>query len=130
MTPGEFWAWFDKEMGKRGFSSIREIEEKGNVGNATISQRRRENLPPTDTVIRGIAEAFGMSFETVRGLYSGSVPNRAETLTMRELYHILEDMSLEEQQDVLEYALFKIARRDQSQQGGRPSARKPEPATN
>lgn len=115
-----FWAWFEAEMARQGFRSVRQVERAGQVGNDTISGRQRSGMEPTDTVIRAIAAAFGMSFEEVEEIaraemvpppsWSGS---RGRNLTLRELWDIVSDMPVEDQRAVLDYALFRRTRSDE-----------------
>jgi hypothetical protein len=107
-----FWTWFEDEMARRDYRSVRQVEREGGVGHDTISSRLRHHQPPTDTVIRAIARAFGLSFETVQAVArddrrSAPPPSPPQNLTLRELWGIVSRMSLEDQRAVLEYALFR-----------------------
>ena len=124
MTTKQFWKWFEGEMARQGYRSVRQVERAGEVGNDTISGRHRSGVEPTDTVIRAIAGAFGMSFEEVeevaRGAEAASEHSPAPaTLTLRELWGIVSEMPVEEQRAVLDYALYR-----RSRSGGREEARR------
>jgi hypothetical protein len=122
MKTPHFWQWFEKEMARQGFRSVRQVERAGNVGNDTISSRHRRELEPTDTVIRAIALAFDMSFEEVQSIASGEPPETSDVppvlasanLTLRELWGIVSELPVAEQRAVLEYALYRRARSEQS----------------
>lgn len=110
-----FWTWFEDEMVRRDYRSVRQVEREGGVGHDTISSRLRHNQPPTDTVVRAIARAFGLSFEVVQTVARGErrstpPPSPPPNLTLRELWGIVNRMSLEDQRAVLEYAMFRRSR--------------------
>ncbi len=110
-----FWTWFEAEMARRDYPSVRQVEREGRVGHDTISSRLRHRQPPTDTVIRAIARAFGLSFEAVQALARGeglpaAPPSSPPNLTLRELWGIVSRMSPEDQRAVLDYALFRRSR--------------------
>ena len=121
-----FWAWFEREMARQGFRYVRQVERAGQVGNDTISGRHRSGLEPTDTVIRAIAAAFGMSFEDVEAIARADEENAAPAppdaagpnLTLRELWGIVSEMPVEDQRAVLEYALFRQSRSGDSEVTG------------
>ncbi len=126
-----FWTWFEDEMARRDYRSVRQVEREGGVGHDTISSRLRHHQPPTDTVIRAIARAFGLSFEAVQAVArderrSAPPPSPPQNLTLRELWGIVSRMSLEDQRAVLEYAMF---RRSKSGEPGAATA-PPGPVTN
>ncbi|MGC9523596.1 MAG: hypothetical protein ACP5HG_17185 [Anaerolineae bacterium] len=123
MTAREFWRWFEAEMARRGFRSVRQVERAGDVGNDTISGRQRRDLPPTDTVIRAIATAFGMSFEAVDSMATGERPEPRDSLTLRELWEIVSEMPVEDQRAVLDYALFRQSRSDEREEASQPRGR-------
>lgn len=111
-----FWVWFETEMTRRGFRSVRQVERAGGVGNDTISGRQRNELPPTDTIIRAIAVAFAMRFEEVEQIARGELPVEEpppSSLTLRELWGIVSRMPVEEQRAVLDYALYRRSRSDE-----------------
>ena len=119
-----FWSWFEAEMERRDYTSVRQVEREGRVGHDTISSRLRHRQPPTDTVIRAIARAFGLSFEAVQAIARGerrppTPPSAPPNLTLRELWGIVSRMSVEDQRAVLDYALF---RRSKSGERGEPTA--------
>jgi hypothetical protein len=108
-----FWKWFEAEMSRQGFRSVRQVERAGGVGNDTISGRQRNAMPPTDTIIRAIASAFDMSFEDVEEVARGVAPTDdpgPTSLTLRELWGIVSEMPVEEQRAVLDYALYRRSR--------------------
>jgi hypothetical protein len=127
VTGNQFWQWFETEMARRGFRSVRQVERAGDVGNDTISGRQRRGVPPTDTVIRAIAQAFDLPFEEVwRAADRPDEVQGAEaaardteegqpvgTLTLRELWGIVREMPIEDQRAVLDYALFRRSRNDE-----------------
>ncbi|MBN1246198.1 MAG: hypothetical protein JXC32_01000 [Anaerolineae bacterium] len=129
MAAERFWRWFELEMVRRGFRSVRQVERAGEVGNDTISGRQRHGTPPTDTVIRAIAQAFQLPFEAVQrvaeepaGETNGEAPDPSqgspqmpESLTLRELWGIVSKMPIEDQRAVLDYALFRRSRNDERQ---------------
>lgn len=136
-----FWSWFEREMARQGFRSVRQVERAGRVGNDTISGRLRDLREPTDTVIRAIATAFGMSFEEVQRIASadeGVLPeapeaprSRTTDLTLRELWTIVREMPVEDQRAVLDYALFRRSRSDEQAEARRsrgPAANRQSPA--
>ncbi len=140
MTAQEFWRWFEAEMTRRGFRSVRQVERAGDVGNDTISGRQRHGLPPTDTVIRAIATAFGMTFEAVDRIAAGerriaagespgdvsrtgSAPEPRDSLTLRELWESVSEMPVEDQRAVLDYALFRQSRSDEREATSQPRGR-------
>ena len=110
MAGDGFWEWFEAEMARQGFRSVRQVERAGGVGNDTINGRLRNGMPPTDTIIRAIAAAFDMTFEEVaRGV--PPVDDLGPTsLTLRELWGIVSTLSVEEQRAVLDYALYRRSR--------------------
>lgn len=124
MAPEQgFWAWFEVEMARQGFRSVRQVERAGRVGNDTISGRQRSGLEPTYTIIRAIAAAFGMTFEEVEEVARATEPGPtadlpavsqpAPSLTLRELWGIVSEMPVEDQRAVLDYALFRRSRSDE-----------------
>ncbi|MGC9347169.1 MAG: hypothetical protein ACP5JG_03430 [Anaerolineae bacterium] len=123
MKTRDFWQWFEEEMARQGFRSVRQVERAGDVGNDTISSRYRREAEPTDTVIRAIARAFDMSFEDVQNAASGEPPESSElppviesaNLTLRELWGIVSELPVADQRAVLDYALY---RRSKSEQPG------------
>jgi DNA-binding phage protein len=120
-----FWIWFEDEMARRDYRSVRQVERAGGVGHDTISSRLRHNQPPTDTVIRAVARAFGLAFEAVQAVArderrSAPPPSPPQNLTLQELWGIVSRMSREDQRAVLEYALF---RRSKSGASEGPTAR-------
>jgi hypothetical protein len=130
MAPEQgFWEWFEVEMARQGFRSVRQVERAGRVGNDTISGRQRSGLEPTYTIIRAIAAAFGMSFEEVEDVARASESRSPEgspaaqpvgqNLTLRELWGIVSDMPVEDQRAVLDYALFRRSRSDEREEGRR-----------
>ena len=133
----EFWAWFEREMARQGFRSVRQVERAGQVGNDTISGRQRGDMEPTDTVIRAIAAAFGMSFEDVEAIARSGETDappavdprdpRVPNLTLRELWGIVSDMPVEDQRAVLEYALFRRSRSDEQATGRRRGVQRQDP---
>lgn len=137
-----FWSWFESEMARQGFHSVRQVERAGHVGNDTISGRLRDLREPTDTVIRAIATAFGMSFEEVEQIARGeggdlpaipTTPGQAQSgnLTLRELWAIVREMPVEDQRAVLDYALFRRSRSDEQAEERRsrgPAANRQSPA--
>jgi len=111
-----FWVWFETEMAHRGFHSVRQVERAGGVGNDTISGRQRNDLPPTDTIIRAIAVAFAMRFEEVERIARGDLPTEEpppSSLTLRELWGVVSRMPVEEQRAVLDYARYRRSRSDE-----------------
>ena len=140
MAARQFWQWFEAEMARRGFRSVRKVERAGDVGNDTISGRQRSGMPPTDTVIRAIAAAFGLTFEEVEAVAHDSdvVPERAaeadrepSNLTLRELLGIVSEMPVEEQRAVLDYALYRRSRsgeREDARSSPAPGATRRTPA--
>jgi hypothetical protein len=133
----DFWAWFEVEMTRQGYRSVRQVERAGRVGNDTISGRQRSGLEPTYTIIRAIAAAFGMSFEEVEEVArtTESAPTEvppAPSLTLRELWGIVSEMPVEDQRAVLDYALFRRSRSDEREEGrqGAQGGARPEPGAN
>lgn len=127
MTAREFWQWFEGEMTRRGFRSVRQVERAGGVGNDTISGRHRAQREPTDTIIRAIAEAFQMTFEDVERIASGEAISRPESLdsaslTLRELWDIVSELPVQEQRAVLDYALYRRSRSEQVADDATPNA--------
>lgn len=131
MTTQAFWRWFELEMVRHGYRSVRQVERAGDVGNDTISGRQRRGMAPTDTVIRAIAQAFDLPFEAVSRIAEDSETESGdsardateeerlealmsrETLTLRELWGIVSEMPIEDQRAVLDYALFRRSRSDE-----------------
>jgi hypothetical protein len=116
-----FWTWFEQELARQGYRSLRQVERAGRVGNDTIAGRCRNEQAPTDTIIRAIARAFGMTFEAVQRIARGETePNsigpgekpapQPPNLTLRELWEIVSELPLEDQRAVLDYALYRQAR--------------------
>jgi hypothetical protein len=113
VSGSDFWEWFDAEMARQGFRSVRQVERAGGVGNDTINGRQRNGMPPTDTIIRAVANAFEMSFEEVEEVARGGSAvedTGPTTLTLRELWGIVSKMPVEEQRAVLDYALYRRSR--------------------
>lgn len=120
-----FWQWFGAELHRRGFRSVRQVELSAGVGGDTISYRYRHGMDPTDTIIRAIAQAFGMTFENVQGIAYGArpvvePPQPTANLTLRELWDLVSGLPIDEQRAVLEYALYrKTASETQRRRGAR-----------
>lgn len=123
MTAERFWTWFELETKRHGYRSVREVERAGGVGNDTISGRQRRGASPTATVIRAIAQAFGLPFEAVQQMADEPPVERHEaddhsvapdtgsaSLTLRELWGIVSEMPVADQRAVLDYALFRRSR--------------------
>jgi hypothetical protein len=133
MSTQRFWRWFEEELARRGFRSVRQVERAGGVGNDTVSGRHRRGLEPTDTVIRAIADAFGMTFEAVQ--QAADAPSEAHEepargdLTLRELWGIVSHMSVEDQRAVLDYAQFRQSRTGEPEEAGQRPGRVANPQT-
>jgi hypothetical protein len=129
-----FWTWFEAEMARRDYASVRQVERKGRVGHDTISSRLRHGQPPTDTVIRAIARAFDLSFEAVQAIARGeghpvAPPSPPPNLTLRELWGIVSRMSLEDQRAVLDYALFRRSKSGEPEEPTAPTGPAASPQT-
>jgi transcriptional regulator with XRE-family HTH domain len=99
----KFWTWFESEKSARGFTSIRAVERAGEVGNATISARASQLLPPTATTLRAIARAFNLPFDFVAKQAESVVtePLSTENHKRSEVDYLFTQLSSEDQDALL-----------------------------
>ncbi len=109
MHPQEFWRWFNDEREKRGLS-FRAVEKLGGLSHGAISQREREELPPTYNICVAIARAFRMPLDEVLRKAGLLPPTPNEDPRLKELIHWFSQLD-EEAQEVILDAVRGIAER-------------------
>jgi len=96
----KFWTIVQQEMAEAGIYSIRALERIGNAGNSTISERMKDLLPPTPTIMYAISKALRVPMETVEEWSKGRRPKPNVAMERRVLY-MFQQLPPEKQQDIL-----------------------------
>ena len=96
----KFWTIVLEEMAKQDIHSIRALERIGNVGNSTISERMKDLLPPTPTIMYAISKGLQVPMETVEKWAKGRRPEPNVAMERRMVY-MFQQLPPEKQRDIL-----------------------------
>ena len=107
MRPREFWRWFNEEREKRGLS-FRAVEKLGGLSHGAISQREREELPPTYNICVAISRAFRIPLDDVLRKAGLLPPAPDDDPRLKELIHWFSQLD-ETAQDLILDAIRGIA---------------------
>ena len=120
-----FSDWLNKQLRENSWSQS-ELARRAGISSSNVSMVLGEQLDPSFEFCSKIARALTLPPSLVMqkaGLLG--IPNRSPTF--RELVALIEDLPIEEQQDLLDYALYRRSRRAAREQHG--GVRNGEPAT-
>lgn len=93
--------------------SLRQVEEKTGISNAYLSQLENQKiLQPTPTVLRKISDLYDISYSRLLKLAGHPVPVKNEEKNVAfKISSGLEEISKEEEKELLEYLRFIRMRR-------------------
>lgn len=119
--------WIIEQMKLREWSQ-RELGRRSNYSHSMISDVLSGNKSASFDFCAAIAKAFGEQPEDVfrlAGLLPSLPGTHNEEITLKKLWDIITNMSVEERQEVLDYARYRFQR---EQEARRRQGREPGPA--
>lgn len=105
----DFWVWVNKLREEQHMAWYR-LEELGEVGNATIAGRYKNNNPPTIDNMVAISKALNVSMFEV--LEKAGYVEKADPIdpTLRGLYNLMRSLSPDERREVFDYLVWHYRR--------------------
>jgi transcriptional regulator with XRE-family HTH domain len=109
-VPKEFQDWLRSKMEERNWG-IRETARRIGLSHPTISDIFNIDKPPSFETCLAIAQTFGIPSENVLRL-AGLLPQTQEkSPQVDEISYLFDQLSSEEQEELIQLARFKIERR-------------------
>lgn len=122
-----FLEWLDSELARRGWNDF-QLSRKAGISHSAFSRARRGALPSWD-VCGAIARALDVPAELVFRK-AGLLPEREdEPVSFEHWRHILEKLSDEDRDELMEIARLKLDRQSQRRRQGGMSKTQKEPGS-
>lgn len=103
-----FADWLDEQMGIKGFSQSELARRAGLSRQAISDYLNRKRTYPDERALQAIAHAFGYPVEQVYRAAGILPPSSQPTERKTLIEHMLDQLSDEEQEDILKYIEFRL----------------------
>lgn len=107
----DFTRWLTTELDKRRLSQ-RELARRIGVSSTNVNDVINQRIKPSWNFCASIASEFDLSEIEVFKI-AGLLPNtiQEDGITPKELWNVIQQLSINERQELLEYALFRFLKR-------------------